>query len=208
MCSDSKSALLLRLRTHQYPSMRYQVGRACAAAGYFDLYKELDLLPDVSIAEEAPGDGETYVRWKLEWRHALSEDATEDFASEEIDIEEDRCIGLEPGEPDVSHYNELNPQEAALLWYNLGDDIFRDTERIEQGYSGNDKVDKNGSQHTDDEVPTQGSGVELELRMDLTSSTAGANALNCEASEAQTISMGWIKGYRHGGLQACRGGHI
>jgi hypothetical protein len=35
----------------------------------------------------------------------------------------------------------------------LGDDIFRDTERIEQGYSGNDKVDKNGSQHTDDEVP-------------------------------------------------------
>jgi hypothetical protein len=35
--------------------MRYQVGRACAAAGYFDLYKELDLLPDVSIAEEAPG---------------------------------------------------------------------------------------------------------------------------------------------------------
>ncbi|KAJ5288016.1 hypothetical protein N7478_003702 [Penicillium angulare] len=38
----------------QYPStMRYQVGRACAAASYTDLYKELDLLPDVSIAEEA-----------------------------------------------------------------------------------------------------------------------------------------------------------
>jgi hypothetical protein len=37
----------------RYPSMRYQVGRACAAASYTDLYKELDLLPDVSIAEEA-----------------------------------------------------------------------------------------------------------------------------------------------------------
>ncbi|KAJ5477734.1 hypothetical protein N7530_003243 [Penicillium desertorum] len=37
----------------QYPSMRYQVGRACAAACYTDLYKELDLLPDVSIAEES-----------------------------------------------------------------------------------------------------------------------------------------------------------
>ncbi|CAI7614964.1 unnamed protein product [Penicillium discolor] len=37
----------------RYPSMRYQVGRACAAAWYTDLYKELDLLPDVSIAEEA-----------------------------------------------------------------------------------------------------------------------------------------------------------
>ncbi|KAJ5256983.1 hypothetical protein N7478_013087 [Penicillium angulare] len=38
----------------RYPSMRYQVGRSCAAAGYTTLYKELDLLPDVSIAEESP----------------------------------------------------------------------------------------------------------------------------------------------------------
>jgi hypothetical protein len=37
----------------QYPSMRYQVGRACAVACYTDLYKKLDLLPDVSIAEES-----------------------------------------------------------------------------------------------------------------------------------------------------------
>jgi len=36
-----------------FPDMRYQVGRACAVAGYVDLYLELDLLPDVSIAEEA-----------------------------------------------------------------------------------------------------------------------------------------------------------
>ncbi|KAF6804885.1 hypothetical protein CMUS01_14742 [Colletotrichum musicola] len=33
--------------------MRYLVGRACAVAGYADLYEELDLLPEVSIAEEA-----------------------------------------------------------------------------------------------------------------------------------------------------------
>ncbi|KAM7198758.1 hypothetical protein V8F20_006073 [Naviculisporaceae sp. PSN 640] len=37
----------------RYPQMRYQVGRACAVAGYSVLYKELDLLPDISIAEEA-----------------------------------------------------------------------------------------------------------------------------------------------------------
>ncbi|KAK3343841.1 hypothetical protein B0T25DRAFT_615151 [Lasiosphaeria hispida] len=37
----------------RYPDRRYQVGRACAAAGYAALYAELDLLPDVSIAEEA-----------------------------------------------------------------------------------------------------------------------------------------------------------
>ncbi|KAL5344668.1 hypothetical protein ACLOAV_010360 [Pseudogymnoascus australis] len=35
------------------PDMRYQVGRACAVAGYAQLYRELDLLPDPSIAEEA-----------------------------------------------------------------------------------------------------------------------------------------------------------
>jgi len=33
--------------------MRHEVGRACAVAGYTDLYLELQLLPDVSIAEEA-----------------------------------------------------------------------------------------------------------------------------------------------------------
>ncbi|KAM0350984.1 hypothetical protein ACHAPU_002762 [Fusarium lateritium] len=37
----------------KYPDMRYQVGRACAAAGYHALFQELDLLPEVSIAEEA-----------------------------------------------------------------------------------------------------------------------------------------------------------
>lgn len=37
----------------RYPCLKYQVGRACAVAGYTSLYKELDLLPDVSIAEEA-----------------------------------------------------------------------------------------------------------------------------------------------------------
>ncbi|TGO29048.1 hypothetical protein BPAE_0019g00180 [Botrytis paeoniae] len=33
--------------------MKYHVGRACAIGGYIDLYRELDLLSDISIAEEA-----------------------------------------------------------------------------------------------------------------------------------------------------------
>lgn len=37
----------------RYPDLRYQIGRACAVAGYYNLYRALDLLPDVSIAEEA-----------------------------------------------------------------------------------------------------------------------------------------------------------
>lgn len=50
---DLASAQTYRDLVRRYPSMRYQVGRACAAAEYVDLYKELDLLPEVSIAEEA-----------------------------------------------------------------------------------------------------------------------------------------------------------
>ncbi|GFF48409.1 hypothetical protein IFM58399_08293 [Aspergillus lentulus] len=37
----------------RYPQMKYLVGRACAVAGYVNLFKELDLLPEVHIAEEA-----------------------------------------------------------------------------------------------------------------------------------------------------------
>ncbi|CAG8981775.1 hypothetical protein HYALB_00004717 [Hymenoscyphus albidus] len=37
----------------KHPALRYQVGRACAVAGFLDLYHELGLLPDVSMAEEA-----------------------------------------------------------------------------------------------------------------------------------------------------------
>ncbi|KAF5700610.1 hypothetical protein FGLOB1_10671 [Fusarium globosum] len=40
------------LKDHPTVLMSYQVGRACAVGGYVDLYKELDILPDVSIAEE------------------------------------------------------------------------------------------------------------------------------------------------------------
>lgn len=42
-----------RALVRRYPQMRYHVGRASAAAGYIDLYRELDLIPDLAIAEEA-----------------------------------------------------------------------------------------------------------------------------------------------------------
>lgn len=48
----------------RYPELRYQVGRACAVGGYLTLYLELDLLPDVCIAEEAReagNDGSTAI---------------------------------------------------------------------------------------------------------------------------------------------------
>ncbi|KAM0324453.1 hypothetical protein ACHAQA_008235 [Verticillium albo-atrum] len=42
----------------KYPELKYHVGRACAVGGYMDLYRELDLLPDTSIAEEARENGD------------------------------------------------------------------------------------------------------------------------------------------------------
>ncbi|KAH8695444.1 hypothetical protein BGW36DRAFT_382705 [Talaromyces proteolyticus] len=41
----------------QYPDMSYQVARACAVANYVELYLEMDLLPDTSVAEEARASG-------------------------------------------------------------------------------------------------------------------------------------------------------
>ncbi|KPM45271.1 hypothetical protein AK830_g1307 [Neonectria ditissima] len=53
----SEDTLRQLLRHNSGKSMAYQVGRACAAGGYASLYKQLDLLPDVSIAEEARDSG-------------------------------------------------------------------------------------------------------------------------------------------------------
>ncbi|WYZ43668.1 hypothetical protein EsH8_VII_000104 [Colletotrichum jinshuiense] len=50
---DLASEETYRQLAKRYPDMRYVVGRACAVAGYYTLYHELGLLPDVSIAEEA-----------------------------------------------------------------------------------------------------------------------------------------------------------
>lgn len=49
----SQDTLRQLLKAHPTLFMRYKIGRACAAGGYVELYKELDLLPDAAIAEEA-----------------------------------------------------------------------------------------------------------------------------------------------------------
>ncbi|KAM7195819.1 hypothetical protein V8F33_006468 [Rhypophila sp. PSN 637] len=41
----------------RYPQMKYQVARACAVAGYTDLFHELDILPEINVAEEARDNG-------------------------------------------------------------------------------------------------------------------------------------------------------
>lgn len=54
---DVATEATYRELVQRYPNMAYQVGRACAVAGYVDLYKELDILPEVHIAEEARSAG-------------------------------------------------------------------------------------------------------------------------------------------------------
>jgi len=54
---DVPSEDTLRTLVQRCPDMRYNVGRACAVGGYIDLYRELDILPEVAIAEEARESG-------------------------------------------------------------------------------------------------------------------------------------------------------
>ncbi|CAJ2504710.1 Uu.00g121040.m01.CDS01 [Anthostomella pinea] len=67
----------------RYPKMVYQVGRACAVAGYTQLYtqlyNELDILPDVHIAQEARKCGnlaifEDIMSWTV--RYSIMNDYT------------------------------------------------------------------------------------------------------------------------------------
>ncbi|KAJ6188658.1 hypothetical protein N7519_003566 [Penicillium mononematosum] len=43
----------LRNLVKRYPNMIYHAARSCAVAGYFDLYSELQVLPEVHVAAEA-----------------------------------------------------------------------------------------------------------------------------------------------------------
>jgi hypothetical protein len=50
---ETASENTYRELVQKYPQLAYQAGRACAVAGYTKLFHELDILPEVHIAEEA-----------------------------------------------------------------------------------------------------------------------------------------------------------
>ncbi|KAJ5511044.1 hypothetical protein N7453_003147 [Penicillium expansum] len=50
---DVPSENALRALVQRYPNMIYHAARTCVVAGYIDLYKELDPLPEPHVAEEA-----------------------------------------------------------------------------------------------------------------------------------------------------------
>lgn len=54
-------------------------------------------------------NGDTHVRWKLEWFYTLERDSYKEFGVDEIDIEEDGHLGFEYEEPDRTRYDILLP---------------------------------------------------------------------------------------------------
>ncbi|OQD85395.1 hypothetical protein PENANT_c010G02611 [Penicillium antarcticum] len=126
---DLASEETYREVARRHPSIRYQVGQACAIACYTDLYKELDLLPDVSIAEESrevDKDAEIYKIIALGQRVLPSKNLPETTAND-IDIEEDRFIGFQDiSLKDISgmeDYAELGLGQSDQLWMPLPPDL-------------------------------------------------------------------------------------
>ncbi|KAM0361837.1 hypothetical protein ACHAP4_002312 [Fusarium culmorum] len=140
-----------RALASKFPDMRYQVGRACAAAGYNGLYEELDLLPEVTITEEAresntEGGKLIYDEiMNFKHRYAIMDDCkrtieledfripaylngdTEKVSSRSLQdlvpcIEEDIHLDIEDHKLDEEH-STLSNEEANLLYQPQPEDL-------------------------------------------------------------------------------------
>ncbi|KAJ5412945.1 hypothetical protein N7465_005250 [Penicillium sp. CMV-2018d] len=124
----------------QCPSMRYQVGRACAAAGYTALYKKLDLLPDTSIAEEARESKEGAEIYQIimsePQRYAVMNDFTRS-----IDLEGPRTPAFLSGDMKPRWRLDQRVPPPENLPYTTPDDI--DIE--EDGFIGIEKMELDDS---------------------------------------------------------------
>ncbi|KAL4861057.1 hypothetical protein BDV12DRAFT_180806 [Aspergillus spectabilis] len=79
---DVPSEETLRQLLKRYPEnvlLRYQVGRACAVGGYTTLYSELQILPDVAIAEEARDSGSGKAIYELIMRAPIQYSYMDDY---------------------------------------------------------------------------------------------------------------------------------
>ncbi|KAK8061573.1 hypothetical protein PG994_007939 [Apiospora phragmitis] len=108
---DLASEDTYRQLVRRYPEMRYQAGRASAAAGYHRLYLELDLLPNVSIAEEAR-EGATE-GGRLIYQHILSYPcrySVMDDRERSIELDKPHCPAFLNGDTQVRWYVESRVQ--------------------------------------------------------------------------------------------------
>ncbi|KAK8852024.1 hypothetical protein PGQ11_014503 [Apiospora arundinis] len=129
---DLASEITYRQLASRYPEMRYQVGRACAAAGYHDLYLELDLLPDVSIAEEAR-EGATD-GGRVIYQHVMSHPcrySVMDDRYRSIELDKPQCPAFLNGDTHVRWYVESRIQtpDSFSEWHSIEEDnSINDTE--------------------------------------------------------------------------------
>jgi hypothetical protein len=82
----------LRNLVKRYPNMIYHAARACAVAGYFDLYSELQVLPEVHVAAEAR---DASLARKNKGSEAIYEQIMSKHLKFEIMNDYDRSVNLE-----------------------------------------------------------------------------------------------------------------
>lgn len=90
----------LRNLVKLYPNMIYHAARACAVAGYFDLYSELQILLEVHVAAEAR---DTSLARKNKGSEAIYEQIMSKHVKFEIMNYYDRSVNLE--NPHPAHLN-------------------------------------------------------------------------------------------------------
>lgn len=90
----------LRQLVKRYPNMIYHAARACAVAGYYDLYLELQVLPEVHVAAEAR---DAYLARKNKGSEAIYELIISNYLKFEIMNDYNRSVNLENPRP--AHLN-------------------------------------------------------------------------------------------------------
>ncbi|KAJ5561542.1 hypothetical protein N7535_003996 [Penicillium sp. DV-2018c] len=93
---ETASEETYRELAQRYPNMKYLVGRACAVAGYTDLFFELNLLPECHIAEEARESGHLQI-YDAIMKSAVKYNAMNDYTLEVFapvpgNLNADTCI--------------------------------------------------------------------------------------------------------------------
>lgn len=99
------------------PEVKYLVGRACAVAGYVDLFKELDILPEIHIAAEARDNNHEIVFDYIMSQPILFE-VMNDY-TRQIDVKHPRAGAVLDGNTAVCSY--LNQRRKLPSWCLLSD---------------------------------------------------------------------------------------
>ena len=118
---DTPSEKTLRRLAKEYPDMAYLVGRACAVAGYDELYHELGLLPEVSIVEEAREQSANNPGSKAIFEHIMEQPvcyAVLDDYTRTVNYENPQCPAFMNGDTAVLSTQDVTvgPEDCWTKW--------------------------------------------------------------------------------------------